>query len=172
MSGFRHARKWVALPSRLALLLGVGALSAGSARADAAPIDQIQPQGIPQPSAAGSADLRIWSEGGRVHLSDSGAEATELHLGDTAEARHLRQLLERHGATEAGAGIRLDRMILAGGGGDGFHWAPPGQKLNAGRQGPSEGVAATQSGTGSPAARPSAPTTPASIAKPQRADKD
>ena len=170
MPVFRHVRKWVGLPSRLALLLGVGALSAAGVRADAATIEQgQQPPRMPQRSVANFADLRIWSAGGRVYLSDCGAEATELRLSDTAEARRLRDLLERHGATEAGAGIRLDRMILAGGGGDGFHWAPPGRKPGTGTPaGSVTGVGAPR-GTGSPAAQPPAP---ASTARTRSADKD
>jgi len=73
MPVFRHALKRFALPRRLALLLGVGALSVAGARTDAAPIDQSQPRGGPERSTADPADLRIWSDGGRIYLSDSGA---------------------------------------------------------------------------------------------------
>src|ERR1051325_1801556 len=116
------ARKWLALPSRLALLLGLGALTAGATGATAAPVDQSRE---PQTGVADRSDLVIWSEAGHVYLSDAGAAAIELRLGDTAETRHLQALLERHGATDGAKGVRLDRMILAGGGGEGFHWSPP-----------------------------------------------
>ena len=44
-------------------------------------------------------ELRVWSEDGRIYLAEPGKPAQELRLGDTVEARHLRQLLERDGAT-------------------------------------------------------------------------
>src|SRR5262249_45378729 len=98
-----------------------------------------------------------------------GGAPAELRLGDTVEARHLRALLERHRADGSAPGIRLDRMILAGGGGQGFHWSASGLK-------PKSGVATTApAGTtrvppvGSSASRPS---TPASTGKPPRTEKD
>jgi hypothetical protein len=115
----RSIREWLRLPSRLALLLGVGALSVAGAKADAT-----QPVRVPQQSAKNFGELRIWTEAGRIYAAEFGKEAQELQFGNTAEARYLRELLERDGATETSPRILSDRMILVGGGGAGFDWAP------------------------------------------------
>jgi hypothetical protein len=125
--------KWLRLPSRIALLLGLGTLSAVAARAETGHEMQgagIEPTGQNQRSTAG--DLLIWGEGERLYLSEDGSRAAELRLGDTAEARRLRQLLQQHGGESSG--VRLDRMILAGGGGKGIswsHWKPVGSERAA-----------------------------------------
>ena len=149
---FPDMRKWLAVPGRLGLLLGLGALTATGAGTAAAPIDQ---GAEPRTGVDDRADLVVWSERGQVYLSDGGAAATVLRLGDTAEARHLRALLDRHGATESAAGVRLGRMILAGGGGDGFHWAPPAQRRRANQANAAAATGTTQA-SGSSIARPTA----------------
>jgi hypothetical protein len=103
------------LPSSVAVLLGLGALSAAGARADAS--HQLPGSGT-EPR-----DLVTWSEGGRLFLSEDGNPGAELRLGDTAEARRLRQLLQQQGG--AATGVRFGRMILAGGGGMGISWERP-----------------------------------------------
>jgi hypothetical protein len=132
-----RAHKLIGLTSRIALMLGISAFSAAGARADAASFDRAAtPSNGPQPGAAAalvSAELHIWSEAGRIYTAEQGRAARELPLGDTAEAVRLRALLEQRGATDAGAGVRLDRMLLAGGGGEGFSWTLPGRAANAGR---------------------------------------
>lgn len=156
-------RRWFSWPSRFALLLGIGALSV--AGAEAAPSAQGEQ---PQSSADRSGELRVWSEEGRVYLKEAGAAARELRLGDTEEARRLKALLQRDGATGAGSGIRLDRMLLAGGGGCGFDWVPP-QTVSAPNQtaaasrSPADGARPTKS-TSAPATR--------QTAKTRHADKD
>ena len=114
------ARKLNGLPSRIALLIGIGALSVGAAKAHA-------PATTPLPSSATerSGELCLWSQGEAVYMAEQDGTARRLPLGDTAEAHRLRELLQRHSATDAQTGIRLDRMLLAGSGGDGFHWTPP-----------------------------------------------
>jgi hypothetical protein len=97
--------RWLRLPSRVALALGLGALSAPVVQADA-------------PERAGLGDTLIRSENGKIYLSEGGRE-TELRLGATAERDRLFRLLEEHGP----AGIRLEadpRLIMSGGGGTGF----------------------------------------------------
>jgi hypothetical protein len=111
--------KWLRLPSRVALLLGLGALSAG-ARADLGQMPDGGTEPLSQKERVTSSELLIWSEGGQLYVSEEGGRGEPLHFGDTAEARHLRQLLQQHGA--ASSGVRLDRMILAGGGGKGISW--------------------------------------------------
>ena len=115
-------RNWSALPSRAALLLGIGTAAAGSPAeaAVAAPAPAQAQQQIGQSGAP-----VVWTEQGRVLISEDGKDARELPLGDTREARLLRELLQRRGAVTKEFGARLGPLMLAGGGGDGFHWAPP-----------------------------------------------
>jgi len=115
--------RWMRLPSRVALLLGLGALSASAVQANTAEANVgNEPLRVPQQSAKSFGELRIWSDGGRLYLAEPGKEAEELHLGNTAEARHLRQLLEHDGAAADAPRVLPHRLILVGGGGDGFHW--------------------------------------------------
>jgi len=104
----RSLRRWLHLPSRVALILGMGALSTTGARADA-------PE---QSNLTSFGDVLIRSEGGRIYLSEGGRE-TELRLTATPQRDHLLRLLQEHGA----AGTKLDsdpRLIMSGGGGTGF----------------------------------------------------
>jgi hypothetical protein len=145
--------KWFRLPSRIALLLGLGALSAAAARADAG--HEMQGGGaepVAQNLRATAGELLIWSEGERLYVSEDGSRAEELRLGDTAEARHLRQLLQQHGGQSSG--VRLDRTLLAGGGGKGIswsHWKPVGSERTANptKMGASERTTAPRN-TGTP----------------------
>ena len=102
----RSVRKWLRLPSRVALILGLGALSTAGAGADA------------QASQPASGDVLLRSDGGKIYLSEGGRE-TELRLGATPQRDRLLRLLEEHGP----AGVKLDpdpRLIMSGGGGAGF----------------------------------------------------
>jgi hypothetical protein len=150
MPALTWLHKWRGLPSRLALLLGVGALSAAGAEADATPAgrDQ-QPMRVPQQSVKAFGEMRIWSDDGRVYLSESGGDARELSLGDTPEARHLKELLQHQGAVSAAPQVLQHRLILVGGGGDGFHWGPTAKPNDA---------AATIVPTGAASETSSAPT--------------
>jgi hypothetical protein len=108
MTASRSWKRWLGLPSRLALTLGLGAATVAGARADA-PADH---------ERVGSGDVLIRSEGGKIYLSEGGRE-TELRLGATPERDRLLQLLEAHEP----AGVKLDpdpRLIMSGGGGAGF----------------------------------------------------
>lgn len=103
-------RQWLSLPSRVALILGLGALPAGVSQADAPDHDGLTLSG----------DILIRSEGGRIFLSEGGRES-ELRLSATPERDRLLRLLEEHGA----AGVKLDRdprLIMSSGGGSGFFW--------------------------------------------------
>jgi hypothetical protein len=119
------ARKRIVRSSRLALMLGLGTLSATAATADAMPADEsaVTPP-LAQQRLESSGELRVWAEDGRIFLAEPGGATRVLELGQTAEARRLHQLLDQAGATDAAAGMRLDRVLLAGGGGNGFAWAP------------------------------------------------
>ena len=101
-------RRWLRLPGRAALILGLGALSGAAARADTPG----------QAHHTGLGDLQIRSEGGKIYLSEGGRES-ELRLGATPERDRLLRLLQDHGS----GGVKLDpdpRLIMSGGGGSGF----------------------------------------------------
>src|SRR5688572_11452223 len=106
----RSGGRWLRLPSRIALLLGLGALSAAGARADAAldrPGCGVEPLSHGDPANVG--ELLIRAEGGRIYLAEGGlaegAEFRELQLRDIPEAHLLQQLIEENGASATG--IRL-----------------------------------------------------------------
>jgi len=104
----RSLRRWSRLPGRVALILGMGALTTTSVRADLPEQNELTP----------SSGALIRSEDGKIYLSENGRE-TELELHATPQRDHLLRLLEQHGT----AGIRLDpdpRLIMSGGGGSGF----------------------------------------------------
>ncbi len=115
-------RDWLRLPSRIAMLLGLGVLSAAHAKAgitiDAPPRDAVR---VPQQGAKAFGDLLIWHENERIYVSEAGQPAEELRLGDSAETASLKRLLKREGATAATPHALRDRIILVGSGGDGFH---------------------------------------------------
>jgi len=67
-------------------------------------------------------EVLIWSEDGRIYFSESGNKAQELRLGDTPQARHLRELLVREGAVAESPRVLQHRLILVGGGGSAIHW--------------------------------------------------
>ena len=117
--------KWLRLPSRIALLLGLGALSATGAKADTGEVHPgHEPARVPQQSVKTFGDLLVWSEGERIYVAEPGTEARELPLGDTPETRRVRQLLQRDGATRESPRALHDRIILVGGGGAGFQSVP------------------------------------------------
>src|SRR5215470_4292369 len=129
-------KNWLRLPSRVALLMGLGALSVAGAKADAVGEGSSgDATRAPQQSAKTFGDLLIWSDAGRIFVSEAGKPAEELHLGKTAEAEALRQLLGRDGATAATPQELRDRIILVGGGGNALHWKPPSQS-DAAKQAP------------------------------------
>jgi hypothetical protein len=104
----RSVPKWLRLPGRVALILGLGALSTAGAGADTP--DQAHRTAFD--------DTLIRSEGGKIYLSEGGRE-TELRLGATPERDHLLRLLQDYGP----AGVKLNpdpRLIMSGGGGSGF----------------------------------------------------
>jgi len=107
----RSLRHWLRLPGRLALILGVGALSTAGARADASDLADRPAFG----------DLQIRSEAGKIYFSEGGREFQELRLSPTPQRNHLLRLLEEHGP----ARVKLDRdphLLMSSGGGSSFFW--------------------------------------------------
>jgi hypothetical protein len=156
------AYKWLRLPSRIALLLGLGALSAAGARADTG---QGQPGAGIAPVARGHqarlGEALIRTEGGRIYLSEGGGEFREVQLADTIHARLLKQLVEYNGA-EQRAGVRLTPMLLAGDGGSGFHWTPADNTGKSAKPG-----GAHRLGTPAKAATPTGPAAPEQTLSPR-----
>jgi hypothetical protein len=115
------------VPSRLALLLGLGAISASGVQAATPESDAgSKPKAVPQQSGKTFGELEVWIEGDRIYVSEAGKAAEELRVGNTAEAAHLKQLLERNGANAASPSVVPDRMIFVGSGGSGIGWVPAG----------------------------------------------
>jgi hypothetical protein len=106
----RSLRRWLHLPGRVALILGLGALSTAGARADT----------LDQAHRTSFDDILIRSEGGKIYLTEGGRES-ELQLTATPQRDHLLRLLEDRGP----GGVKLDRdprLIMSSGGGSGFFW--------------------------------------------------
>ncbi len=141
-SSFVH--KWLGFSSRIALLLGLGAVSIAGAKAAA--VSDVLPGGdrtlVPQQSAKALSELLIWQDDGRIYVSEAGKPAEELSLGTGTEAGLLRQMLERAGATSAKPQALRDRIILVGSGGSGFNWdaVPQSEKSNKSRSSTSSGA--------------------------------
>jgi hypothetical protein len=112
--------RWLRLPSRIALLFGVGALSVAGAEAGPHPADGGKV--VPQQSAKQLGDLHIWQDEGRIFISEAGRPAEELRLGNSPEADLLRERLRLAGATRDAPQTLRDRIILVGSGGSGLHW--------------------------------------------------
>jgi len=125
----RSLKHWLRLPGRLALILGMGALSTAGARADA-------PDLANRPAFG---DLQIRSAGGKIYFSQGGQEFQELRLSATPQRDRLLRLLEEHGP----ARVKLDRdphLLMSSGGGSSFFWwntkAPVADKSAAAPQDP------------------------------------
>jgi len=107
----RSLRHWLRLPGRLALILGMGALSTAGARGDA-------PDLADRPAFG---DLQIRSAGGKIYFSEGGRGFQELRLSATPQRDHLLRLLEEHGP----ARVKFDRdphLLMSSGGGSSFFW--------------------------------------------------
>ena len=87
MRGFRNLHKWLRVPSRAGLLLGLGALSIPGARAETAAT-------VPTPPSPTLGGVSIRSEAGRIYVSENGKDFREVELADTPEKRRLAQMLE------------------------------------------------------------------------------
>ena len=143
MAILRSVYRWLRLPSRVALILGLSALSTTGAPADV--------QANPSPTG----DPLIRSDGGKIYLSEGGRE-TELRLSESPQRDRLLRLLEEHGP----AGVKLDRdprLIMSSGGGAGFSlWD----------------IKKSVTGKATPAAEDPPPVTPPSTKRPTPRDRN
>ena len=73
--------KRLPLPSRIALLLGLGALSVSGAKAATSEGDLGKdPRRLPQQSVKQFGELLVWNDGGRIYVSEPNKPAEELRL--------------------------------------------------------------------------------------------
>lgn len=119
----RSLERWLRLPSGFALLLGLGAVSAAGAQGDTPEV--LSHRAVPPVShdRITFGDVLIRSEGGKLFLSEGGRDFEELPVKDTAEARHLQQLLKHYGAA-SGLTVRINPTLVADSG-CGFMWPLP-----------------------------------------------
>jgi hypothetical protein len=156
MAMLRWRDRWLRLPSRIAMLCGLGALSmAGAALPTAgAAAERGQP---------GPRDLQLRTDAGRIYLAEGGGEFSELSLPGAAHSRLLR-LLREHGDAFGQAPVALRPMMLAGAGGNSIHWGVPRASNPPDRGADGAGAAPKkddQSGGGRPAERSPLPSKPA-----------
>jgi hypothetical protein len=109
------------LPAWAAFMLGLGALSAGTAQADRSPLQP--PETTPEPSSSAMAPrpdtVSLKIDGGKVYISQGGSRFEELRLGDTAEATHLRRLLQDVRSAGQPVSVPVGSIIVGSGGGSG-----------------------------------------------------
>jgi hypothetical protein len=125
MSSAKTKHAWSKLSALGALVLGTSL--AQVAQADRA---QAQPVVTPETSQAGATsqnEVAVRMHGDSVYIVQSGGAFEELRLGDTPEARHLRQLLREAGALQQPISIPIGAMIVASGGGSGKGEKPKGR---------------------------------------------
>lgn len=112
------------IPAGVALLLGAGALSAASGNAGATNLTHPSALAPVSSLAPNSPGIQLWTENSRIYLSEASGGQRELTLGSGQQKERLVELLQRAGASAPSAAIGLPRILLAGGGGDGFHFTP------------------------------------------------
>jgi hypothetical protein len=108
---------WSQLPAWGALMLGLGMLIGGNARADQPKTPDLSGQ---LPSGSDEVALRL--DGENVYFSQGGGAFEKLRLGDTPEAANLRKLLRDAGGMEQSVSIPVGSTIVAGGGGGASGW--------------------------------------------------
>ena len=125
---------WSRIPAWGALMLGVGVLIGGNARADHPKQPELTPDLSGQsPSRSDEVALRL--DGEDIYVSQRGGAFEELRLGDTPEAAHLRKLLRDAGGIGKSVSVPTGSTIVAGGGGGAAGWGskskqrtPPGSE--------------------------------------------
>jgi hypothetical protein len=113
---------WSRMPAWGALMLGLGVLIAGNARADHPKPSELTPDLSGQsPSRSDEVALRL--DGESIYLSQRGGAFEELRLGETREAAHLKKLLRDAGGEGQSVSVPIGSTIVAGGGGGASGWS-------------------------------------------------
>ena len=112
---------WSRIPAWGALMLGLGVLIGGNARADQPKSPELTPDLSGQSSRSDEVALRL--DGEKIFVSQRGGAFEELRLGDTPEAARLRKLLRDAGGTGTSVSVPTGSMIVAGGGGGAAGWS-------------------------------------------------
>lgn len=110
----RPTTKWLRLAQHSAVLMGVGALSAGTAQA------MLKTQADGRTLRGTGVGVSLHLQGGRVYLTEHGRAPQELVLSGK-EGEALKRLLETRSAAEP---VRVTPMIVADGAG-GVQWVRP-----------------------------------------------
>jgi hypothetical protein len=113
------------MSSTKAKLSALGALVLGTSLAQVAHADRAHAQPIATRETSQN-EVALRMDGDSVYIAQSGGGFEELRLGDTSEARHLRQLLREAGALQQPISIPVGAMIVASGGGSGKGEKPKG----------------------------------------------
>lgn len=113
---------WSRIPAWGALMLGLGVLVGGNARADQPKPPELTPD-LSGQSASRSDEVALRLDGEKIYVSQRGGAFEELHLGDTPEAAYLRKLLRDAGGTGKTVSVPTGSMIVAGGGGGAAGWS-------------------------------------------------
>jgi hypothetical protein len=150
-------RRLSALSSQAALLVGLGSLWPLSAQA-ALPDERSgrDEPGVSRDRSGSFGDLSVRIEDGRIFIAEADGEFRELPLQDTAEARLLAELLAHEATASGPAGMRVSPTVLAGAGGQGYHWTPVPHNATAPSPSSTAGTDAPVNPDGSPR-RTSAP---------------
>jgi hypothetical protein len=80
MSLLPSLHKWLRLPSRITLMLGITALSATTSPDAARAYAGDEPNRVPQQSAKSFGEVSIWLEEGRIYLAEPGKPGEDLCL--------------------------------------------------------------------------------------------
>jgi hypothetical protein len=121
MSRVNLKNVWSRMPAWGALMLGLGVLIGGNARADQPKAPELTPDLSGQlPSRSDEIALRL--DGENIYFSQGGGDFEELRLGDTLDAAHLRKLLRDAGGMGRSVSVPIGSTIVAGGGGGASGW--------------------------------------------------
>jgi hypothetical protein len=112
---------WSWMPAWGALMLGFGVLVGGNAQADQPKAPELTPDLYGRlPSKSDEVLLRL--DGDKINISEGGGAFREIHLGDTLEALHLRELLRGAVGVGQSLSVPIGTTIVAGGGGGASGW--------------------------------------------------
>ena len=112
---------WSRMTAWGALMLGLGLLIGGNARANQSKPPELTPDLFGQ-SSLRSNEVSLRLDGESIYFSQGGSAFEELRLGNTLEAVHLRKLLRDAGGIGQSVSVPIGSTIVAGGGGGASGW--------------------------------------------------